>query len=383
VADQTSSWALKLEDQVSGSAETAAQALENLEKQISADTKQLAAMQKAMRNLQGGSSVNIEQFRKLKAGVDAQKQSIAKAQQQYLSLGGSFNTARKSGSGFAERLAALQKQTSSLPGPLGNAVGQLSKLRTVLGGGVIATGILAIAAALAALVVATGAAVRSLYNYGVAQADARRSELLRLDGLTKMRFMYARTAGNAKEMQEAIDRVAASTPTSRAELVKYTDQLYRMGLRGKALEKTLEGVSIKASTQGDAAATAFAGWAAGSNLAGRGVDKLVDKVKSRLGGIAQKQMSSLTVQAEKQKEAFDALFTGLDIEGWLSAWKGVRDLLSQATASGRALKFMLQGILRPLIDGSTQGASIVKRFFQGIIIAALQVTIAILTIRKW
>jgi hypothetical protein len=383
VSDQTAEFEIKLKDSASGAANSAAQALSKLEQQISGDTKALGAMQKALRNLQAATTPNVDMVNKLKAKIDLQKQSIAKAQSSFIGLGGTFGQTGEKGKGFAAQLAALSKQAQSMPGPLGGVVGQLSKMLELVGGGKIALGIVAISAALAALVVATAAAVKQLYEYGVAQGDARRSELLRLEGLTKMRFLFQRIPGNAKEMQQAIDKVSASTAISREKVAGYSEQLYRMGLRGPALSKALEGVAIKSSVQGDAAANAFAGWAAGAALTGRSVDKLVDNVKNRLGGIAQKQMQSLTVQTLKQKEAFDSLFGGLDMDAYLSGWKSVKDLLSQATASGRALKFITTTLLQPLIDSSAQATPVIKRFFQGMIIGALQFVIVILTIRNW
>lgn len=383
MADQTANFAIRLEDDVSGAADSAAKALQKLDQQIAADTKQLAAMQKAMKNLQGGSSVNIEQFRKLKTAIDAKKNTIAQAQASYISLGGAFKSTASSGKALESRLAAIVGRAGEMPGPIGGTVSALTKLKSLLVPPTIALGIAAISAALLAIVVASAAAARSLYNYGVAQADARRSERLRLEGLTKMRFFYARAPGDAKQMQDALDRVAAKVPASREALSKYNDQLYKMGVRGPQLEKALEGVGIKLSTQGEAAAGAFAGFAGGAAITGRSVDKLVDKVKNRLGGIAQRQMSSLTVQALKQKEAMDSLFSGLDMESYLSAWKEVGDLLGQATASGRALKGLTTQLLQPLVGASASTAPIVKRFFQGLIIAALQTTIAILRVRKW
>lgn len=383
MADEKVTYAIVVEDEASGAALTAAQALKKLDEQIAADTKSLAAMQKAMRNLQQGSSVNINAFRSLQSQIDATKGRLASSQQKVLDLGGGFGKTADKGKGFAAKLKEMQGQAQVMPGPIGGIVSKLQAMRAAIAGNVIALGVVAIAAALAALAVAAVAATRALYNYGVAQADARRSELLRLEGLTKMRFFFQRIPGNAKEMQNAIDQVAAKTPVAREQVAKYSEQLYRMGLRGDALSKTLEGVAIKSAVQGEEAANAFAGWAAGAALTGRSVDKLVDNVKARLGGVAAKQMQSLTTQTLKQKEAQDALFSGLDVDAWLAAWKGVRDLLSQATASGRALKLMVTTLLQPLIDSSTSGAPILKRFFQGIIIAGLHVLIAVLTLRNW
>lgn len=405
MADDTTSWTVKMEDDVSGAAKSAADALAKLDDQIARDTKALAGMQKAMRNLQGGSSVNIDQFRKLNGQILATKGSLAKAQSESLALGGSFNTTKKSSGGLVEKLKAvidkqaeirppekvdafakqldgLSRQAGAMPGPIGGIVSALGKMRTVIGGGVIAAGLLAIVAALVALTVAAFAAARALYNYGKAQADARRSELLRLEGLTKLRFMYQRVAGNAKEMQAALDKTAASSPSSRGELARYEERLYRMGLRGANLTKVMEGVGIKLAVQGEEAANAFAGWAAGANMSGQGVDRLVNRVKRDLGGTAAKMMASSEVQAQKLKESFDALFSGVEIERYLFAWKEVNDVLSQNTATGRGLKLLMTSILQPFYDASAKGAPLVKRFFQGMVIAALELAIVVVKLQR-
>jgi hypothetical protein len=381
VADQTAEFAIELEDKTSGAAASAAQALGKLKSQIDGDTKALAAMQRAMKNLQGGTVVNIQQFKALQQQIDAKKASIAGAQSKFLALGGSFTDVGGKARGFRAHLEALSKQATAMPGPVGLLAGKFQQLSSVVGGGAMAAGILGVVAALALLVVGTGAAVAALTQYGVVQADARRSELLRIEGLTKLRNYWGIAAGNAKEMQSSIDKVAASSAVGRDKIAQYSDELYRMGLRGTNLEAALEGVAIKASTQGDAQAHAFGQWAAGAALTGRSVRALSDDVKARLGGVAAKQMLSLTVQAQKQQEAFAALFSGIDIEPFLAAKKTILDLFSQSTASGRALKQIIQLVVQPLIDGMTAAAPIAKRFFQGLILGAQGIVIGILLVR--
>src|SRR5262245_66175212 len=92
-------------------------------------------MQRAMRNLQGGSVVNVAQFRKLKEQIDLKRDSIAKAQSSYLSLGGNLNRI-SSGSGRAleSRLAAITKNKQGMPGPIGGGVSRLGKQRALVAG---------------------------------------------------------------------------------------------------------------------------------------------------------------------------------------------------------------------------------------------------------
>lgn len=382
-ADAEATYQVNLEDGTSKTAESAANALKQLQKSIQADTSALRAMQAAMKNLQGGASVNIAQFQKLKQQIDAKKQSIAAAQSSYISLGGSLNGVKGKSQAAKDAFAELQKNAQALPGPVGNIASQFQALKGMLAGGAIALGVAAIALAVVALTAATVAAVAALFRYGLAQGNARRSELLRIEGLTKMRNWYGFAAGNAKEMQLSIDKVSASSALGRDKVAGYSDQLYKAGLRGENLAAALEAATIKASVQGDAAAGAFVGWAAGANLAGQSVKKLADDVKARLGGIAARQMLDLDVQSQKLHESFSALFNALDFEPVLVALKGVTALFSQSTYSGQALKTIVTVMFKPMIAAVEYLGPLVKRFFQGIIIGALLVTIAVLKVRNW
>jgi hypothetical protein len=381
--DAQASFAINLQDGTSGAAEAAAGSLQRLRTAIEGDQRELRALQQAMKNLQGGASVNIGQFRQLKAQIDAKKQAIAGAQGQYLSLGGTFTRTGAAARGTSSRFAELLAQARGAPGPLGAMTGRFAALGGVLGAGLIAAGIVAIVAAMVALVAAAGAAVVALARYGIAQANARRAELLRLEGLTKLRNYYGIAAGNAGELQQAIDRVSGSVALGRDKVGGYAEQLYRMGLRGDNLAAALEGVAIKAAVQGDAHAKAFAGWAAGANLTGRSVRALADDVKARLGGIAAAQMLDLNVQAEKLRENLGGLFAGLKIEAFAKGVGKITELFSQSTATGRALKGMLERLLQPLINSAAGGAPLIKRFFQGMVIGALQLENAFLRLRLW
>lgn len=381
--DASASFEVDLQDGTSGPAMSAVNALKQLHGQLDSDTKALAAMERAMRNLNRGSIVNIAQAKALREQMAQKKEAIAQAQSAILALGGGFDRAGRSGGKMGALLEQLTKQAQVMPGPLGGLVGRLSSLRGLVAGGAIALGIIAITAALVALTAAAAAAAVMLLKYGIAQADARRSEALRLEGLTKLRFWYRATADSAGALQTAVDEVAAGSALGRGELVKWTEQLYKMGLRGQNLKTTLEAVAIKASVQGDAYAQAFAGMAAGAAMTGHFVKKLADDVKARLGGIAAKQMLSLDVQSRKLHESFDALFRDLKVEGLLKALNMVTQLLSQNTATGRALKVLVETLFQPMINALETVAPLAKRFFQGMVIGALVLTIGILKVRNW
>jgi hypothetical protein len=382
-ADASAVYSIDLEDNTSGSAENAVEALNKLKRQIDADSRALADMNKAMRALQGGTSVNIQQFRALKAQIDAKKQSIAQAQSAYLQLGGTFGRSRGSGQAAASTLQEITEAAKGMPGPLGGAASKLEGLKKLVAGNALAIGVAAIAAALIALAVAAAAASIALLKYGIAQAGARRSELLRLEGLTKMRNWWGIAAGTATQMQSAIDKVSGSTALGRDKLEQYTNELYRMGLRGDNLAQALEGAAIKGAVLGDEGAKSFMHWAAGAAYAGGSVKKLTDDVKARFGSVAAAQMLDLNVQTEKLRENFGQLFVGLKIEGLLKAVSGVTALFSQSTKSGQALRALMSLLLQPMVSAIEYVAPLAKRFFQGLIIGALTMAIAVLKVRNF
>ena len=390
-SDAVARFSLEMDSNASSVAGDSSRALADLQTKIQGDTVALREMQKALRNLQGGSAVNIQVARDLKDRIAAQKATIASTTQQYVQMGGTFKDIQKGGKEAGAGLKELTQALQSAPGPLGKLTSSMGGLEAVLGGGALAGGLVAVAAAIVAVTAAAVVGTAALLKYGIGVADARRSELLHLDALTKLRYGYLGLAGGfqpaadkASFLQSTIDSVSSSVAIGRDQVSKYAEELYRTGLRGGNLQAALEGVAITSATQGETAAAAFKGMALGAGLAGKSIKALSDDVKARLGGIAAAQMLSLDVQAKKLHESFAMLFSGLKIDKLLSGVKQITELFSQSSASGKALKALIEGLFGPLIDQVSGPASLlVKRFFQGMIIAALEVGIVILKLRNW
>lgn len=377
-----SSWVLKLEDRLSGPATTSARALQTLRERIDADTRALRAMQASLSRLKAGGQGASAAAKDLAERIKAGRAEVASAEKRFLSLGGTFggtaSAASHAGGGIAELAAAARGSG----GPLGALSGRVSGLVELLGGGLVGASV-AVAAALLAVGAAAAAAAVSLLAYGVASASARRDELLHLEGITTLRRGFGLARESGSELQAQIDRVSDSSALGRSEVAGYAEQLYRMGLRGRNAEAALDAVTLAATVQGRAGAARTASWAAGLARTGGDVQRLASLVRSRLGGIAERQLYSLDVQTRKLHERLDALFRGLRIEGFLRALGGVTDLLSQSTASGQALRVMLEAVFNPLLDAAGQGGPVVRRFFQGMILGAQQVVIALLEVRSW
>lgn len=377
---KTVTFGIALDDQTSGPASAAAASLSNLKDKIDGDVKSLREMQKALRNMKGGTSTASAAFKTLRDRVAAQKATVATAQSKYVELGGTFGKtaaqATKAGGGISKLGSAL----AGANGPLGAMVGSVGKLGSLLANPVAAT--VALAAAFVALGAAIGTATIALLKWGITASDARRTEALQIEGLNTIRRQWGFAAASVGEFQAAMDRASDSTNVSRSTLQGYARSLSRAGLRGEALTEAVEAMGLAAQVQGERGANRFRALAFQARLTGGSVTDLAESYRNRLGPIARRQMLEIGNQTERARRSLERIFSGLRTEPFLNALDGVLSLLSQSTASGRALKTIFKTLFQPLVDQSEAIGPIVKRFFQGMIIGGLLLTLAFLRVRN-
>lgn len=378
--DETASFAIDLEDHMSGAAEAAGAALANLKKEMGASTQKLKEMNAALRQLKSVGAGGSAAAKDLKEKIAAQKAGLASAMKSYHELGGDISELGKRTQPTQSGLQSLLKATKGLPGPLGAFSSRLAGIGGVAGAASLGIGL--VVGAMVALLAITARATVSLLRYGIAQSDARRSELLRLEGLTTLRRAYGLTAGSATEMQGAIDRVSEMTTLGRGELERYTSQLHRMRFRGENLSQALEGVALAMQVQGDRGAARFLAQASAINRTGGEVRRLTEDYQARLGPIARRQMLALDMQTRRLHQNLERLFSGLRIESFLTGLQGVLSVFSQTTSSGRALKRIVESLFQPLVDFlGGPVALLARRFFQGMVLGALLVERQILRLR--
>jgi len=347
----TATFSVELEDDTSGAAESAASSLEKLKTKINEDVAALKSMQQAMRNLQGGASVNIESFRALKDAIAAKKESVAANQQKFLELGGTFRALKPSAKGAESGFKDLLEAVKAGAGPLGGFIGQAKDVSKALGTlGLAGAAVIAVAA-VAALTAALVAGFVALAKFALVSSDAARSQAILIEGLTGSKE-------GAAELQGAIDEVSASVAIGSDEVGKLAKDLYASGLRGAELKTALQGAALAASGLGkEGGAKAMA--------------------------LAARQLLALDVQAKKLKEHTANLFAGVNIEPFLRALKDVLSVFDETTSTGRALKILVTGIFDPIFAATEKYGPVVKAFFQGMVIGALLFGIAVLKIRNF
>lgn len=390
-SEEVASFAVELDDRISPAARSAAHALVELKEKLDQDTKALREMQAMLNRLKAGGLGGSDTAKQLAAAITAQKAALAHASAGYLAMGGAVGQATTKQASFLD----MARMT---PGMVGQLAGRLSILRTLLQSsagrfliaasaglffaGALVAGAIAAAAAASALAVAAAALVR----YGLAAADAHRNELLHLEGLVAVRRMHGRTSASAVELEGAIARVSARSGLGRSAITGYAESLNRMGLRGANLNAALEGMAISAAVGGEEAGRRFAAMAAGAARTGRSVTALADRVRTTLGPIARRMAVSLESQWTRMREGIASIFTGPRVSGalerFLSALDRLTSQFSEFSGSGRALRAIVEAIFPSLLDGAAGAGPAIRRFFDRMLIAALDVTIAFVRIRN-
>lgn len=414
--EASATFSFSLESNAPEVGKDSAAALEELQAKLQGGIASLRQMNQALRNLKGAGVSSEGAMGTLKDQIAAQRAVIAQTQAKYINLGGTFagvsRQIRGGGNpfaGFSEiakaataatdaqaaRLGHMREIFGGLGGPIGKVGNGILDLNGKMAGASgtalgLAAATVAVSVAVIALAAATARAAAGLFTYAVRVADARRAELLRLEGLTKIRYFmfgfgqgFARAADKADFLQNTIDSVSASVAIGRDKVAEYAAQLYRMGLRSGNLQAALRGMATTAAVQGEGQAAIFASWAAGAAMTGQSVRRLADDVQARLGGIAKAQMLSLEVQQEKLHEGFRMLFSGLHVDPLLEGVSKITELFTQSTVSGRALKQMMTVLFQPVIDAVGVAGPLVKRFFQGMILGTQALVIAFLQVRNW
>lgn len=356
---------VKLGVQLTG-ANDAAASIAAMEREIAGAADGVRELEAQLKVMQGQKAIDIEQFRAVSGALDEQRAKLASLQASYVALGGKAEralNAAKPPAAASVSMDKLKNATNKLGGAFGPAGASALELYESL---------TAIGFAAAASLVAFAAllAIVAIFAAGVAKAgaaaDAARSELLGLAGALDA------DAAAAEGLQAAITRVAAVSALGRAKISDYGQELAKAGLRGEQLRIALDAAAVAGSAGGDALAKSFLAQATAAARAGQSVDALAAKIKNQYGGIAARQMLSLTVQGEKLKENFDALFSGANIEPFLRALANMLSIFSQSTETGRLMRDVITKAMSDFYAGASLVLPYVKEGMLGVLIVFLQ-----------
>lgn len=421
MADQEARFAIELDVKGQQESESLADALTRLRDQMKSDMAAVNELQTAMKRLQMGGSVNAAVFKDLRNQLAAKKASLASAQEAYVKLGGTFGQVKQAATSTGAGLEDLLGAAQGAGGPVGELAGVAGRLKGVLGKSGAAGAALLLAAAIAAVVVGAIAAVVGLARFALAAADAARSQRLLLEAATG-----GRVAADALTTQ--IDAVAGRVAMLRGPVEELALSLSRSGLEGRALEAALSAVATTSTVMGQAAGSALQGIAERARQARRfvlgafdlqgtglklaevatalskrlnvsfaaaqaaiqngtvrvedGLEALDDAVQAKFGKLARAQLLGFSFQLQKARENAARIFAGVNVEPFLEALHDVLSVLDQSTITGRALRAIAETALNPLFAALAKLGPIAKGFFQGMVIGALLLMVAVLKVRN-
>jgi len=264
----------------------------------------------------------------------------------------------------------LGESLGKFGGPAGAAgarVGQLTQAFQKLGALGPAGIVAAIVVAVIALTAAIGVGLVALTKWVVGLADTARNGKLATEGLAASHKALANIA-------TILPAVHARTGLAAEEIARLAESLAAAGVSAENMEGALTAL---ATAKAGGASTAFVQkLEAALKATGRVPPELAAQM-SKFEDIARRKMLSLDAQSARLKKSWGALFADLKIEAFLAGLSKIVGLLDKNTASGKALKFIIDKLFQPLIDAATASLPFVEAMFLGMVLAALKLYVAL------
>ena len=253
-------------------------------------------------------------------------------------------------------------------------------------------------------------------------SDAARSQALLLGAATN-------SAAGVASLTSITTQLEGKTGLAKAQLDELGLSLARSGLQGKALESAFKALAVESSVMGDSGSSALqsiidrakqtkrltigmfdlkgtgldkmdvakalaqqmgisvqaamAKINAGAVNGAAGIDAISKAVQDKLGGTAAKQALGFGHQMTKLSDDLAGLFSGINLEGFLTGLQDVLKMFGQDQVEGRALKQLVTDLLQPFFDSAAKGMPTVREVFQQAIIWALKAEVAFLQLRLY
>ncbi|MBX3218920.1 MAG: hypothetical protein KF795_00290 [Labilithrix sp.] len=414
-------FSVTLEDNVSGSAEDAAESLEALRTRVQGGENAIKSINAAMRRLRGDTDAVKKAKEELNAKLQAEKDKVSAASLAILKHGTTYEK-------LTEQSKKLNAKTKDLAfGPISSLKQKFAQLKEVFTSGSTAMNVATLAAAglaaaVVAITVAVGAGAVSLARWVLNGANAARSAAL-------MREAATGSAQQAQALGSQVDALANKVPTAKSALNDLAISLIKNGVQGQTLVDTFNAIGQASAALGDDAGaklrelvergrlsqrfyvnplelqgTGIAfddlarslgekmkGGVAAARQALRegrvslenGAAALRTAVERKFGGVNLRKMFDLDVMGSKLRERFDKLTSGVNLEPLLRGLDHIASVFDDSTVSGATLKFLVETIGSGLAKSFEAVAPIAKRFIQGMIIGFLQIGIGVLQLRNW
>lgn len=439
--DAEATFALNLEGNIGEKSAEDLAALEQLRQTIAKSTDAIRQASAANRALRGTSDTVKDARAQLKALIDSEKDSVSAANVALLKQGVTYEKIAQDAKKLGEEEKKLKeglkakgiedakKQSDQLGkaihlagGPVEELKSRFDALKGVLGGS--AAGMAAVTLVVAGLVAAIAAATAggvalaaSISKWIVTGADAARN-------MNILRLAMTGTAQNAKNLGTQVDDLAGKLSTPKEDLNALAAGLGRTRLSGQAIVDTFNTVGRASDAMGDDVGSSLKdiitrgqqfnrfqlnplelqgkgisfgdvagelaknlhigiGDAQQALVQGRltidqGAKALRKAVEKNFTSINDAKLLSIDAQILKFKEDLSAMTKGFVIEPLLRGFAELRQLFSQSSVVGVALKGIVTQIGDSIGATFNGGLPSMKAFIEQATIAALKLDIAFL-----
>lgn len=220
-----------------------------------------------------------------------------------------------------------------------------------------------------------------------ANTAAKAVEKAAASGKDTTALVSAAAAAKAKleDQGKATEALRAKSKQAGAEHAKLGESLKVLKSKqaGAASEMTKAKPAAAAAAKGSSMlAAGLAGAAAAAVVLALAVWGAV----YALGAYAVSVNPAATMRLQRAQERMQLgmkkLFQGLQLDKFIAGLEDVMTLFDEGTSSANGMKKLIETIFQPLFDGAAKAAPYVKEFFKGLILGALLVVIAVLSIRN-
>ena len=423
-ADKTATFGVKVDAQ--SNAGEAANSVEALYKRIAASQDAIKNYSSSLRNLRGSSEEVKVAKDKLKAAINAERDSVSGNVLALGKLGTTLDAVKTKAAAAAKATSGVKEGFAAAGGPVANLNGKLESLTSLLtgSGGAMA----AVTAGAAGLVAAIAAVAASVAGAAVSLAKFifESGNLLRTQSL--MREAATGTAENAKAFGHQIDALAAKVPQTRAELNELAVSLSRSvaGTRvtGQAAVDTFNAVAQASAAMGDSAGKAIEGIITRGKQFGRmglgltelqgtgiafqdvaaqlsanlkislkdaqnqlfmgrvtidaGAKAIRDTIEKRFAGINARRMLDLEVIGKKFRDTLTSLTEDVNLAPVLEGFSKLTSLFDKGSVTGAALKDLVTNFGNALAGVFKGSLPFIEKFITQLVIETTRFEIMLL-----
>lgn len=424
---------------VETNADEAGDSVASLREQILSSSESIREMSGTLRQLRGDSDQVKSARAALTAKIGAEKDATTGLTLKLLEQGKTYDQAAAKAARAGKATAGAAKETISATKKEGSFADALKKkqegLSTDRTNGLASSvakytdvtglAVTATLAAVAAVVMLTKAAIDGGIAFGkwiLTAANAARSANL-------LREAWSGTAANAGNLGTQVAALARNVPTSKAALNDLAISLMKLRLPGQATVDAFNAIGQASAALGDEAGNKIKEFLDRGRMLGKfrldpremlegfgnlefddiaaalakstkvgiadakkalyegrvsigdGAKAVRDAVEKRFGGLNLRKMLDLNVMAEKARETFDALASGIDLEPLLKPLGELGKLFTDETVTGKNLKGLITAIGTDMVGALRAGLPVAKEFFEGLVLLSMKAYLQFLRLR--